>query len=65
MLVVNLKDGVNLEKALKELKKKVTRTKMLSELRDRKEFTKPSVRRRSVIKKAKYIQKKFKQTDQE
>lgn len=54
---VNKKGGV--EKALKEYKSKVIRTKQLKELRERQEFEKPSAARRKKKMKAKYIQKKF------
>lgn len=57
MLIVEVRDSGNIEKALKELKKKVIKTKLINELRDRKEFLKPSVKRRNVIKKAQHIQK--------
>ena len=56
MLLVEVKKG-NIEKALKDLKGKVIRTKQNSLLFDRKEFTKPSVKKRDQIKKASYIQK--------
>jgi len=56
MLIVDLKGGMSIEKALKELKRKFTKTKLLTELRERKEFTKKSVKRRSEVNKAKYIQ---------
>jgi small subunit ribosomal protein S21 len=50
-------DG-NIEKALKQLKRKFTNQKVVEELRERTEFTKPSVRRRTEIKDAAYRQKK-------
>ena len=56
MLYVEVKKG-NIEKALKDLKSKVIRTKQNSILFGRKEFTKPSVKKRSEIQKAAYIQK--------
>lgn len=56
MLLVEVKNG-NIEKALKDLKGKVIRTKQNSILFGRKEFTKPSVEKRSQIQKATYIQK--------
>ena len=55
MLII--KDCENIEKALKKLKNKVRRTKMIDELRDRKEFEKPSVIKRSQKIKAIYKQK--------
>ncbi len=45
MLIVSVKGG-NIEWALKEYKKKVQSTKQIEELRDRKNFTKPSIRKR-------------------
>jgi small subunit ribosomal protein S21 len=45
MLVVSVKNG-NIEWAVKEYKKKVQVTKQIEELRDRKNFTKPSKRKR-------------------
>lgn len=56
MLIVEIKGGMSIEKALKEMKRKFTKTKLLTELRNRKEFTKKSVKRRKEINKAKYIQ---------
>ena len=58
MLIINVKGADSLDRALKILKRKVIDTKQLQNLRDRKEFEKPSVKRRSEINKAKYIQKK-------
>ncbi len=56
MLKVEVKKG-NIEKALKELKGKVIKTKQNVILFDRKEFTKPSITKREENKKAVYIQK--------
>lgn len=58
MLIINIKDTESLERALKILKRKVADTRQNQILRDHKEFEKPSVKRRSEINKAKYIQKK-------
>ena len=57
MLVVNVDNKTPLEKALKLFKSKVIKTKLMTELKKRKEFTKKSVERRSEIKKAAYLQK--------
>jgi len=54
MLLINVNG--NIEKALKDLKRKVSKTKQLQQLRDRKEFKKPSVEKRDVMKKAIYKQ---------
>ena len=42
---VQVHDG-NWEKALRKLKKKITDSGLLQELRDRQEFTKPTVKRK-------------------
>ena len=49
----------NIEKALKEYKSKVIRTRQLRELRDRQEFEKPAAKKRKQKAKAKYVQQKF------
>jgi small subunit ribosomal protein S21 len=58
MLIVEIKNGENIEKSLKTLKSKVIKTKQNQILFDRKEFKKKSVRKRTEILKAKYIQRK-------
>lgn len=59
MLIIDIKKIGSLDRALKVLKRKVADTKQLQNLRNRKEFEKPSVKRRSEINKAQYIQKKW------
>lgn len=54
MLIIPVKEGENIERALKKFKKKFDRTGKLRELRYRKEYTKPSVERREAKKKAVY-----------
>ena len=56
MLIIPVKEGENIERALKKYKKKFDRTKVVRQLRARKQFTKPSVLRREEVKKAAYIQ---------
>lgn len=58
MLIIPVKKN-NIEKALKEYKSKVIKTRQMTELNNRKTFVKPSVKRRSEIDKAKYVQKNF------
>jgi len=57
MLIVTLKNGLTIDRALKILKGKVAKTKQMKELKDRQEYVKPSAERRNQIKKAIYIQK--------
>ena len=57
MLIVQLKEGDTLEKALKKFKKKFEKTGVVKELRERQKFTKKSVRRRQGMIKAVYKNK--------
>ena len=56
MIIVPLKDGENIERALKRFKRKFEKTGAIRELRARKNFVKPSVKRREQIQKAIYVQ---------
>ena len=57
MLIVKLDKNTNIEKALKLLKSKVIKTRQSSQLVERKEYEKKSVKRRKMLKKAIYVQK--------
>lgn len=57
MIIVPLKEGENIEKALKKFKRKYEKTGVVKELRRRKEFEKPSVTRRQQKLHAVYVQK--------
>ena len=54
MLSIQVKEGDNIERALKRFKNKFDSTKRMRELRERKEFVKPSVINREQHKKAIY-----------
>ena len=56
MIIVPIKEGENIERALKKFKRKFEKTGVVRELRARKTFVKKSVRRRDEIKKAIYVQ---------
>ena len=56
MLIIPVKDGENIDRALKRFKRKFDRTKTMKQLRERKHFTKPSVTRRQQLQKAQYVQ---------
>ncbi|SNR15899.1 MULTISPECIES: 30S ribosomal protein S21 [Tenacibaculum] len=56
MLIIKVKDGENIDRALKRYRKKFKDTKLLHELRGRREYVKESVRRREEVKKAEYKQ---------
>ena len=52
MLIVKLKKGENITRALKRFKTKVKRTKLIKQIRENQHFTKPSTKRREQLKKA-------------
>lgn len=54
MLIIPIKEGDNIERALKKFKKKFERTGTMRQLRARQAFMKPSVERRSEIIRARY-----------
>jgi small subunit ribosomal protein S21 len=56
MLIIKVDKG-GIEKAIKKLRKKVRNVKQINKLREKKEFTKPSVKKRLQKQKAVYIQK--------
>lgn len=49
MIVVPVKEGENIEKALKKFKRKFEKTGVIKELRNRQAFEKPSVANRKKI----------------
>lgn len=63
MIIVNVSKEKNLESGLKKYKYKVQKTKQTEKLREKQEYTKPSVERRGKKLKAIYKQQLF--TDQE
>jgi small subunit ribosomal protein S21 len=56
MLKIIIKEGENIERALKRYKRKHRNIKVMQNLREAQFFTKPSVKRRREIQKAEYIQ---------
>jgi small subunit ribosomal protein S21 len=56
MLIIPIKDGENIDRALKRYKRKFDKTGVVRQLRRRQQFTKPSVTRRIEVQKAAYIQ---------
>ena len=57
MLIIPVKDGENIDRAIKRFKRKFDKTGAMRQLRSRKQFVKPSVRNRDKIKNAQYIQR--------
>jgi len=63
MLIIPIKDGENIDRALKRFKRKFDKTGTKRSLQTRKEFIKPSIRRRAVIQKAQHVQRLRDQED--
>ena len=57
MIIVPVKDGENIERALKKFKRKFEKTGVVKELRARQQFDKPSVLKRLKMEHAIYVQK--------
>ena len=59
MLIIEVKDGESIDRALRRYKRKFQKTGIVKELRRRQQFTKPSVARRNQVLKAQYKLKKL------
>ena len=57
MIVIPIKEGENIERALKKFKRKFEKTGVVKELRGRQAYTKPSVQKRQQKLHAVYVQK--------
>lgn len=58
MLIIEIKNEKSIESALRTYKQKVQKTKQIQNLRERKEFVKPSVKKRDEKLKAIYVELK-------
>ena len=56
MIIVAVKEGENIERALKKFKRKFERTGVIKELRSRQQYDKPSVKKRLKMEHAVYVQ---------
>lgn len=56
MLIIPVKEGENIDRALKRFKRKFDRTQTMRQLRARQSYVKPSVAKRAEMQKAQYIQ---------
>lgn len=56
MIVIPVKEGENIERALKKFKRKFERTGIVKELRERQAFKKPSIKKRQEKLRAVYVQ---------
>ena len=64
MIIVPVKEGESIERALKKFKRKFEKTGAIRELRARKTFLKPSVKKRMQMQKAIYVQQMQLQDEQ-
>ncbi|MBU0487866.1 MAG: 30S ribosomal protein S21 [Bacteroidetes bacterium] len=63
MIIVPVKEGESIDKALKRLKRKFEKTGVVKELRERQKFTKPSIKRREEVIHAVYVQRLQQESD--
>ncbi len=63
MIRITVKEGENIDRALKRYKRKFKNIKVIQELRERKQFTKKSVIRRKQIQNAQYKEQMFRDTE--
>lgn len=56
MLRIPIKEGENIERALKRYKRKFVKTTVKNQLQERKQYNKPSITQRRQVEKAQYIQ---------
>ncbi|MBP9152664.1 MAG: 30S ribosomal protein S21 [Flavobacteriales bacterium] len=56
MLIIPVKEGESIERSLKKFKRKFEKTGAMRDLRNRKQYVKPSIERRKEMKKAAYVQ---------
>ena len=63
MIIMPVKEGENIEKALKKFKRKYERTGVLKELRRRQYFTKPSIAKREAMQHAIYVEHTYRQEE--
>ncbi len=57
MLIIPVREGDNIDRALKQYKRKFDKTGTKRQLNTRKQFTKPSIVQRAQVQKAQYIQR--------
>ncbi len=64
MIIIDIKDGETIDRALKRYKRKHRDIGVVRELRRRQQFTKPSVLRRGELLKAKYKEEQQRENEQ-
>ena len=64
MLIIPVKDGESIDRALKKYKRKFDKTGVVRALRARQQFTKPSVTKRAKVAKAGHKQREASREEQ-
>ena len=64
MIIMPVKEGENIERALKKFKRKYERTGVLKELRRRQYFTKPSISKREAMMHAVYVEHMYRDEEE-
>ncbi len=64
MIIMPIKEGENIERALKKFKRKYEKTGVLKELRRRQYFSKPSVDKRKAMQHAVYVEALHRDADE-
>lgn len=64
MIIIPVKEGESIERALKRYKRKYEKTGVVKELRNRQKYTKPSVIKREQMQKAIYVQQLRQQAEE-
>jgi small subunit ribosomal protein S21 len=65
MLIIDVRESENIDKALKKYKKKFEKARILRQLRKRKQFDKPSINRRMEVLKAVYVEKTYRNVNED
>jgi small subunit ribosomal protein S21 len=63
MIIIPVKEGESIDRALKKYKRKFEKTGVVKELRERQKFTKPSIINREQKLKAIYVQQLRQQSE--
>lgn len=61
MVIIDVKDNETIDRALKRYKRRHRDAQVIKEMRKRKEFVKPSVKKRTQVLKAAYRDQKIKE----
>ena len=56
MLIIEVKDGENIDRAIKRYRRKHRNVQLMKQIRDRQQYTKKSEKRRQTVKKAQYME---------